>query len=366
MPSKPKPSPTIYDVAKAANLHPATVSKVLSGKYRFGTASAERVLQVAEEMGFVPDRRASHLARKRSHPATDQGLIPVVLLTQGRRRDNESSRSPEKLFRSIGTTIPDGAQESARSLGYFLERMNLYGMNAETVGRQLYSRGVEGLLLGSLYPFDAQPPLPWEHFSMVAIGESSLGHAFDRVNCDLFSSVRLAAGIARERGYQRLGFVLPQHDVDSDDDDRRLAAALLVQQKETGVAIKPLLYPVRRDHESLLRPWLKEERPDCVISFSAATSYKLQDCGVDIPRDVGFVCLHGGHETAARHGIATVVAVRSHEIFNRALRILDSHIRHNVRGQPRDPTCTLLAPLFVDGPTLPPKRRSRKATRRRP
>ena len=57
---------TIYDIAKACGISPATVSKALSNATDVSAATRERVRRVADEMHYVPDSRARNLSRNRS------------------------------------------------------------------------------------------------------------------------------------------------------------------------------------------------------------------------------------------------------------------------------------------------------------
>ena len=67
--------PTLADVAREAGVSPALVSMVLSGRPGPSAASADRVMQVADRMGYRPDRAASVLARRNT------GQIGVTLTT---------------------------------------------------------------------------------------------------------------------------------------------------------------------------------------------------------------------------------------------------------------------------------------------
>jgi LacI family transcriptional regulator len=57
---------TIADVAARAGVSKTTVSRVLNGKGELDVATASRVRQVIEEMGYVPSARAVGLARGRT------------------------------------------------------------------------------------------------------------------------------------------------------------------------------------------------------------------------------------------------------------------------------------------------------------
>ncbi len=70
---------TIKEVAAAAEVSAATVSKVLSGRGRYAVhaLTAERVRRVALELGYVPDMAAKHLRTRRT------GQLGVVLQAVG-------------------------------------------------------------------------------------------------------------------------------------------------------------------------------------------------------------------------------------------------------------------------------------------
>lgn len=60
------PAPGIGEVARVSGFSPTTVSNALSGKGRVAPATRERILAVADELGYRPHAAAAHLARKRT------------------------------------------------------------------------------------------------------------------------------------------------------------------------------------------------------------------------------------------------------------------------------------------------------------
>lgn len=62
----------VSDVAAAAGVSPTTVSHALSGARAVNAETRERILAVARELGYVPDRVASGLRRRRT------GLIGLI------------------------------------------------------------------------------------------------------------------------------------------------------------------------------------------------------------------------------------------------------------------------------------------------
>ena len=68
-PSRARPAATSHDVAARAGVSQPTVSLVLSSnpKARVASATRERVLRAAEELGYRPNVVARSLARRRSY-----------------------------------------------------------------------------------------------------------------------------------------------------------------------------------------------------------------------------------------------------------------------------------------------------------
>lgn len=56
---------TLYDVARAAGVSTATVSRVVHGHDRVRSSTLQRVLQVIDALGDVPDAAAQSMARQR-------------------------------------------------------------------------------------------------------------------------------------------------------------------------------------------------------------------------------------------------------------------------------------------------------------
>ena len=54
---------TIYDVAGLAGVSIATVSRVINGTARVRPATADKVINAIEALGFVPDVNAVRLAK---------------------------------------------------------------------------------------------------------------------------------------------------------------------------------------------------------------------------------------------------------------------------------------------------------------
>src|SRR6478752_6397885 len=61
-PTRGRPTPTVYDVASAANVSHMTVSRAMNGQRGLSEATRERVLDVARVLGYVRNPAARALA----------------------------------------------------------------------------------------------------------------------------------------------------------------------------------------------------------------------------------------------------------------------------------------------------------------
>jgi LacI family transcriptional regulator len=68
---------TVYDVARLAGVSTATVSRVVRGSDLVHPETRERVIEVIEQLGFVPDGSAQGLSRRR------KDIIGLVALERG-------------------------------------------------------------------------------------------------------------------------------------------------------------------------------------------------------------------------------------------------------------------------------------------
>ena len=98
-PPQPRPrAPTIVDVAAAAGVSIATVSRALGGQSRVAPALAERVRAAAARLGYLPDRRGRALVQRRSNsigavvPTIDNPIFARALAALQVRLDADGYR----------------------------------------------------------------------------------------------------------------------------------------------------------------------------------------------------------------------------------------------------------------------------------
>lgn len=118
---------TIKDIAREADVSAASVSRVLNNVGRVGDSTRARILNIAEQMRYVPHEGARSLIRQRTE------TIGMVL--------------PD-LHGEFFSELLRGADAAARSLGLHLLVSTSHGDPAEAVSAIRSMRGrVDGLLL---------------------------------------------------------------------------------------------------------------------------------------------------------------------------------------------------------------------------
>jgi LacI family transcriptional regulator len=100
---------TLYDVARAAGVSTATVSRVMHGQDRVKPATRQRVLDVIAMLGYVPDGAAQSLSRRRKDVI---GLVAVERNSPEADLEqntllfvDEVLRGVEALLREIGWSL---------------------------------------------------------------------------------------------------------------------------------------------------------------------------------------------------------------------------------------------------------------------
>jgi LacI family transcriptional regulator, repressor for deo operon, udp, cdd, tsx, nupC, and nupG len=109
---------TIYDVARVAGVAPSTVSRAFSRPGRVNAATAERIRQVAEDLGYRANPLARALSTSRSH------MIALVVSDVANPFYSEIIRGAQATAAQAGCTILlADAQESDRQERAALERV---------------------------------------------------------------------------------------------------------------------------------------------------------------------------------------------------------------------------------------------------
>lgn len=214
---------TIKDVARLAGVSPSTVSRVLANHPKISPATARRVREAMEQLGYVPNAAAKSLVSQTTH------TLGIIL-----------PRAAEELF--VNPFFPEvlrGISVQAQQAGYdlLLASGSTEREEREAVTRLVLGRRVDGVLL--LCSRTGDPLIPFlreQRFPFVLIGRAEDEEGVVSVDND---NVRAAYDATRhllEKGHRRIAFISgPQTFVVSQDRLAGYRAAL----EEAGLSVRP-------------------------------------------------------------------------------------------------------------------------------
>jgi len=191
---------TLYDVASLAGVSTATVSRVVHGLDKVKDSTRARVLEVIEQLGYVPDSAAQSLSRRRKDVI---GLVGVERASPRQQYDSESMSLLfyDEILRGVEATI---RQRNWSLLITYLEE------TVQPPFARLLSLAakVDGLLIGEgIVPSDLLARLAARQ-PVVVIAGSPKERAADVVTADnRGGGAALATHLIEQHGRRRLFYV---------------------------------------------------------------------------------------------------------------------------------------------------------------
>lgn len=348
---------TLETIARAAGVHRTTVSRALRNHPGIPPETRDRILKIAEQLGYRPNPLVSiYQAYVRAHRTPHYHANIAWIDDQPSPRD-----WLEKPWLKRYLT---GAEQRAAELGYRIERIRLDEfvelhpeINVQRFCRILTARGIHGAILPRL-THPSLTTVPWT-CAVVEIGryETWLMHAerarfeprtWHSVQPNLFLNVQHALYCLWQRGYRRPALVISRWY------DRSQGFALrggyLAEQFELPLKqrLPPFLFEEFQDGMiPELGAWLARWKPDAIICADARVAVALEQLGHRIPDTIGLAHLSLADDVKGWSGID-----EQHELIgSAAVDIIVSQLEHNERGLPANPRCILIDGRWLDGST---------------
>lgn len=276
--------PSCRDIARRARVSANTVSLALRNSPRISAATRQLVQRVANELGYTPDPRLGeylrYIRQRRRAKST-----PVLGLINAHPQPLARLTSPN--IRAIAAAA---IREASRQ-GYRLEEFWLRapGMNTARLSGILEARGIRGVVVLPLPAGAHTLELNWTAFVCVTTCYSAYRIGLNLVTTNRQHYLELALHQLRALGYRRVGLA-----IDADTDDRShhqtLAHSLWDRsQQPREQRVTPLSAPVI--DVRTLRNWLRDEKPDAIVSTRNHVFGLLQQLGWRVPEDIGFASL---------------------------------------------------------------------------
>lgn len=183
---------TIRDIAKKANVSPATVSLVLNGKGGVGTETRQRILDIVEQEGYVP--------RPPREAAVPKKTIRLIKLREVGLLIDRNEEFIARVF--------DGITDEAAAQGYELKVSNMDVRTFEASIPELNSNGDSGIiLLATEMGERMESILPKLRLPMVVLDDSMHMQYAAAVTMDNEQAAYLALQHLQQLGHRRVGFI---------------------------------------------------------------------------------------------------------------------------------------------------------------
>lgn len=334
---------SMKDVASRARTSTATVSKALRGVPTIPADTRERIVRIADEMGYRPHPFVSALMRTRRKKRAAVAQQPTLAYVTA--YPTERGWEVEAFFRALFA----GAKARAEKRGYKLSHHWLHrdDMSGMRFGEILRARHIRGILFNPFPDYGARLELPWDHFSVVAHGLSLAHPIFHRTTNDHHQSMTLALNECRRRGYKRPGFTLDAPTTVRLEYRWEAAHAVLCRKLDLTF-VSPLLLPVRWQPDEIAR-WVRREDIDVVIGlFLEEQIAELAARGIGRGGRVGLISLSVAFHSSPLSGICQNPDVMGAVAADQLVALVE----RNETGVPAEPITLTVAGHWNEGRTV--------------
>lgn len=272
-------SVTIYDLAQAANVSIATVSKALNDHYSVSEETKERIRALANEMSYRPNARARSFARQKNG---------VVIFAAD-------------LSRGVGFQNPHmfeivtGVARYLDQKGYSLLLKHVPKNAApDTIRSLMLSEQADGVILhAGILSRPLATVLMKESLPHLVIGKPPFTCQLSWMDISHEAAGQLAANYLLDKGYRRIVFIMG--DAQADQISARRLAGLLEALSEEDLPIETLQGATDFEDSRVLMEGLLQrvQTPEVIL---CTNNYLAMGClqgvrakGLVIPRDIALM-----------------------------------------------------------------------------
>lgn len=338
-------TPTLKDIALATGVSIMTVSRVLRGAPKVAAAKRELILKEAKRLDYQPD---PHLARMmqmvRGKKETRVRAVIAVI-----REDVPQ----DGLLSSSYQYVPiEPIRSRAHGHGYAVEEFWLGrdGLTPKRLQKILHARGIEGVIVS---PQSTQLPcskLDYSSFAAVAFGNAMSTPALHMCAGNMTLGIHMAAEQLAARGYRRIGVAVTKWIVNRSQFGYSGGLFHWQHGLPPEDRVPLLLFPsndISRGYDAFAK-WMREHRPDALITFDTHVPGWLKRLGLRVPEDIGFAV----HDwTPKMSGFAGIYQRRDH-LAAAAVDLIVTQLSQHEHGVPDVPRQIMIPPQWMDGPSV--------------
>lgn len=304
---------TIYDIAKVANCSTATVSLALSGNERIRLETRQRILDIADQLGYTPSYIAQSLSKRNTNTL---GLIVP------------------NISNPVFSQMVSGIETYANSKGYNV----IFGLSDSIREKELFyldmlqSKRVDGLIILPTFMDMLEEKLNAQDSfksSIVLCGSSgaSTGIDISYAKCDNRVGGYLAIKHLIDTGRKRIGCIFPISD-EQQCHSRR--TGYIDALKEYNIEYnKSLVKLCATDDNSIFlatKQLLEKEQPDAIFCLSDYSTISVMraiySLGLRIPEDISVIGYDNIPVASYLPTALSTIDTRSMEVGQKAAELL--------------------------------------------
>jgi DNA-binding LacI/PurR family transcriptional regulator len=338
---------SLRTIAAALQISVMTVSRALRAGRNVRPQMRDKVLRMAEQLGYCPDARMLELM---AHIRSDKrrGFTGTLAFLRGcagaglPAQDMTTNR--EHLH---------GAKQRAEEMGYRLlvQDIPFDGAHDERIHRILRARGVTGVILYPPEGLGLDLKFDCSGYSAVVLGTTIARPILHRVTGNERSAVQVCLREAARRGYHRIGLVMHQR-ADINTDHEFLPAFLTYQFFLPPADLIPVC--IYRDWSESSQPnivaWYNKYCPDLIISTDCDTLRWLRTHGVQVPDRCGFMYLAINNDDRKLGYAGTTQNAEA--VGALVVDKVIAQIQRNEQGMPALPVDSFVEASWVEGTTV--------------
>ncbi|KAF0094868.1 MAG: LacI family transcriptional regulator [Puniceicoccaceae bacterium 5H] len=341
------PRVTMLDVARKAGVSKNAVSLALKSDPSIPKQTRERIVAVAEEMGYVRNATVSELMSRLRREQE-----PRYQATLGLIHANQDREAPHKH-----PTIPvyiEGVRRRAHEHGYRLDGFWLHDpeIRGQTLLRILRHRNIRGLVIVGLMKENRLPDhfLPvTEATACVVTGVRTRQPTLSFAAVDHHALGLRAVEKALALGYRRPGLVL-----DATIDglvDHRFSGGYFAGLQDVAPShrIPPFFAVENAKHDpALFYDWLHRHQPDVLFTLYNSVAHWLDDAGWRVPEEIGLIQL----EWRASRPHWAGMNQHNDIVGEVAVDMVIGMLHRDQLGLPDFPRSSLIDSSWMDGKTV--------------
>jgi LacI family transcriptional regulator len=329
-------------IAKIANVSTMTVSLALRSHPSIPIQTRQRIVSIAEKMGYRPNPMVSALMSDLRNKRSKGRSNVIAFIT---------AFPPNAHWRSLSSLqrVRQGLELRSEQTGYSISEFKLgaHGVSEKRLIRILQTRGIRGVVFAPFPSSDTRLVEDWSKFACSVIGYSLSYPQFHCAVNNQIHSLRLAFHELRKLGYKRIGLAISSND-NQRTSNNWLASFLLERHKALLNKTKLPLFLAEDWDKKIFSDWLKIYKPDALVTTNSEIQELLDSVGIKSPNNLGLAFLHLFTEMKNCSGIDQ----RDEKIAEAAFDLVVEQLHTNTAGTIISPKIVLIEGKWVQAGTV--------------